>query len=189
MRPLRRRRARAGLTLIEVTITLGLVVLIIMPVFALLLTSRRSAGESRLYVVARAAAESRIEQLRAQGNVGDAEFAGLAQGILAAPTFAVPGLPPTASGAPHGRVIVCLDETRQFFTAADGAHYGSAPWNAVPYPAFGVDLDASGGANVVPAAGAYRVLPVRVEISWGREATPKVWLDAVVAPRSGFVRG
>ncbi len=185
----RRTTSRAGLTLIEVAVTLGLVTLIILPVFGLLLTSRRSAGESRHYVVARAAAESRIEQLRAQGNAGDAEFAGLAQGILAAPTFVVPGLPPTVNGAPHGRVIVCLDETRQFFSGADGAHYGAAPWDAVPYPAFGVDLDASGGANVVPAGGAYRVLPIRVEIHWGREATPKVWLDAVIAPRSGFVRG
>ena len=51
------------------------------------------------------------------------------------------------------------------------------------------DLDANGATNDVVAANAlYRVLPVRLEVFWGRETTPKVTFDVVIAPRFNFRR-
>lgn len=180
-----RTESRRGVTLVEAAVSLGLISIVLITVFGVMARSRAAASESRFMTLGRMAAENQIEQYRATANLSQAAFGNLAQQILAAPTFNVPGLP---GPGPHGRVYVCLDETKQFFNATDHAYFGAAPFNQVAYPAFGLDLDASGDANAVPPAGLYRILPVRVEIRWGVEAAPKYSLNAVVSPKTRFAR-
>ncbi len=183
-----------GMSMIEVVICMSLLVLIVLPVFSLLVTSRQSTSESRLYTIARAAAESRIELFKSQANGGEAAFGALANTIITtSSTFAVPGLPSRPGGALAGRVHVCLDETKQFFTAADAPYFGAAPFNQVQYPAFQQDLNGNGGfsaLNATPVTNtSYRVIPIRVEVYWGLEAQPKVVITTALGPRSEFIRG
>ncbi|MCO5171207.1 MAG: hypothetical protein M9894_33300 [Planctomycetes bacterium] len=203
-----RDRRRRALTLIEVAISLSLFVLLIVPVLALFMTSRRSVAESRHLATARLAIEHQLERMRAIANTGDGAgtvgFPELAHVLTVNPTFTVPGLPPW-QGGPHGRIRVCLDETKEFFTddspEAHDDHFARPGWDRIPYPAFGLNLDASFAPDRSPTfsaltpAATYRVLPVRVEVFWGNAATdpqwdvPKAAVNAVIAPKTGFRRG
>lgn len=207
-RPMLLRRGTAGLTLIEVAVSLSLFTLLIVPILALFASSRRSVAESRHHATARLAIEHQLERMRAVANTeptaGTVGFPELAQILTVNPTFAVPGLP-TWQGGPQGRVRVCLDETREFFAdlspEAHDDYFARPGWDRVPYPAFGLNLDASFTPDRTPTlsaltpAAAYRVLPVRVEVFWGSAATdpqwnlPKLAVNAVIAPKTGFRRG
>jgi hypothetical protein len=184
------------MSLIEVVICMSLLVLIVLPVFSLLVSSRQSTSESRLYTVARAAAESRIELFKSQANAGETAFGALANTIITtSSTFAVPGLPKRAGGGLAGRVQVCLDENKQFFTTAD-APYFVAPFDQVPYPAYHQNLNGDDDSTTYETLAAtpvtsttYRVIPIRVEVYWGLEAQPKVVITTVLGPRSEFIRG
>lgn len=201
-------RRGAGMTLIEVTVSFSLLTLLLMGVFGVMIQSRQVSGESRQHMVARVALEAQLERMRSIANESEASFAALATILINNPTFDVPGLPPfdpdgagPLAARPHGLVRVCLDETKEFFTSADGYYFGLPPFNdAVPYPAFGRDLDASertGGGVVLTAlvpGSFYRVLPVRVEIGWGRGAPgavipPQLRVNTVIAPKRNFRRG
>lgn len=161
-------------------ISFSLMTLILVPMLGLVLSSRGVAAESRHYTLARTTAESHVERLKALANTDALAFANLATTINASPTFVVPGLPGRADGQPHGRITTVLDEND-----LDGV----ADANDVEMSLGGIDLDGNGSStNALTATSAYRVLPVRVEVSWGREPEAKVVIDVVIAPRFGFRR-
>lgn len=189
-----RSKSRAGMTLLEVAICVSLLTLIIVPVFGVLLQSRQTTAESRHFALARSAIQSQIEQYKGIANQGETPFGSLAQTINAASTFVVPGLPRRAGGAPHGVVRVCLDENKQYFNATDAAYFGSAPFNQIDYPAYHQNLNGDDDSTTYETLSAtppttYRVLPLRLEVYWGQETTPKIAVHAVIAPRSDFIRG
>lgn len=172
-----------GMTLIEAAVSLSLIALTVMPIVSLLVTSRRSVGDSRTHTLARTAAASQIDRLRARAYQGEAAFAGLAAEIAAAPTFAVPGLPARQGGLPQGRITAILDE---------GDLDGVPDANTVELdlsvtPGVGLDIDASGGENDVGVAGEYWLIPVQVEVRWGIPESV-IRLDTVIAPRNDFRR-
>ncbi len=205
------------MTLIEVVITTSLMTLLIVPIYGLFYTSRQSVAEAKYHSAARLGAEHQIERIRAIGNIDEASFAGLAGQLVANPTFTVGGLPrwvnrTWSSGAgdvTNGRIRVCLDERgaaeggSAVFTNADGSvthddYFATAPNDALPYPAFGMNLDSSFNYAAVPPSptltslattSGYRILPVRVEVYFGQETTPKVAIEAMIGPKTNFRRG
>ncbi len=202
------RSRRRGLTLIEITVSLSLFALIVVPVLLLLLSSRRTVAESRHAATARLAVEHQLERMRAIANVDRSatavDFEDLAALLVANPTFEVPGLPPWQGGAQQGVVYVCLDETKPFLTndlpLPHDDYFALPGWDQVPYPASQLNLDASfSGATptltALDTSSSYRVLPVRVEVFWGQAGTdrtwnlPKVAVNAVIAPKTRFRRG
>lgn len=202
------RSRRQGLTLIEIAVSLSIFTLIVVPVFLLLISSRRTVAESRHAATARMAIEHQLERMRAIANVDPSatavDFEDLAALLVGNPTFQVPGLPSWEGGPQQGVVYVCLDETKSFFTndlALPHDDYFALPgWDQVPYPASQLNLDASfsGSTPTLSALGTssrYRVLPVRVEVFWGQRATdptwhlPKIAVNAVIAPKTRFRRG
>lgn len=202
------RSRRHGLTLLEITISLSLFTLTIVPVLLLLVSSRRTVAESRHAATARLAIEHQLERLRAIANVEpsatEADFDDLAALLIDNPTFAVPGLPPWEGGPQQGVIYVCLDETKSFFTndlpLPHDDYFDLPGWDQVPYPASQLNLDASfsGSTPTFSALGPssrYRVLPVRVEVFWGRPDAdpswnlPKIAVNTVIAPKTRFRRG
>lgn len=205
------RTGERGLTLIEIIISLSLFLLVVLPVALLLVGSRQTTTESRIYATARLAVEHQLERLRSIASVepssvaGVADFENLAALLTARPTFAVQGIPAWEGHADQGIIYVCLDETKQYFADDLAAlphddYFDRDGWRAVPYPAFGMNLDASFAAGVptLTALGTganYRVLPVRVEVFWGTSAMdagwdlPKIAVNAVIAPKTRFRRG
>jgi type II secretory pathway pseudopilin PulG len=202
------RSRRQGLTLIEITVSLSLFTLIVVPVLLLLLSSRRTVAESRHAATARMAIEHQLERMRGIANVDPSatavDFEDLAALLVANPTFEVRGLPAWQGGAQQGVVYVCLDETKPFFTndlpLPHDDYFALPGWDQVPYAASQLNLDASfsGATPTFTALGtssSYRVLPVRVEVFWGQAGTdrtwnlPKVAVNAVIAPKTRFRRG
>lgn len=202
------RSRRQALTLIEISISLSLFTLIVVPVVLLLVSSRRTVAESRHAATARLAIEHQLERLRgiasADPSATAVDFEDLAALLVARPTFQVPGLPSWEGGAQQGIVYVCLDETRAFFTndlpLPHDDYFALPGHDQVPYPASQLNLDASfsGATPTFTALGTsarYRVLPVRVEVFWGHPSTdpgwnlPKIGVNAVIAPKTRFRRG
>lgn len=202
------RSRRRGLTLIEIAISLALFTLIVVPVFLLLFSSRKTVAESRHAATARMAIEHQLERMRAiasaEPSATAVDFEDLAALLVANPTFQVAGLPTWEGGAQQGVVYVCLDETKAFFTndlpLPHDDYFDLTAWSQVPYPASQLNLDASysGSTPTLTALGTasrYRVLPVRVEVFWGHSAAdpgwniPKIAVNAVIAPKTRFRRG
>lgn len=168
------------MTLIEAVISFTLLILIVLPLFSLIVSTRQATADARFYTAARIAVEGEVERLKALANVDEATFGGLAAAIAANPNFEVLGLPSRAGGGAHGRMTVFLDERNLDGVAdADPLEMNLGP----------TDLNANGATNDVVAANAlYRVLPIRLEVFWGRETTAKVSFDVVIAPRFNFRR-
>lgn len=185
-----------GLTLIELVIAFAVFVLVLVPLLSLLVQSRQTAGESREAAIARLAIEDLVERIQARASSSPADFAALASDVAAAgglfePTYDVPGLPARAAGLRHVVVRVCLDETKAAFVAGDGAHYASGPWAAAPLnrcPSGGIDLNCDGDASDADTSFDHFVLPLRIEVGWGRSAAPRLHQDVVVAPKRELIR-
>lgn len=168
------------MTLIEVVISFTLLVLMVVPLFSVLVTSRQSAADARYYTAGRIGIETQVERLKALANVDEATFGSLAQQLIANPDFEVSGLPSRNPVGAHGRFTVFLDE-RNLDGVADA--------DPLEMSLGGTDLNANGATNdVVPTTGLYRVLPVRLEVFWGLETTPKIVFDVILAPRFNFRR-
>lgn len=209
--------ARRGLTLVEVAISLSLLTLLIFPLYSLLFTSRQAVGDARHHQTARLAIEHQLERMRSLANADQGTtFAALATTLRANPTFTVADLPGwtgrTWTGSTNGRIRVCLDETKRWFANDEeegaGAHddyFAAAPFDRIAYPTTldpaagtALNLDASLDLSTTPPTptftalaptAAYRVLPVRVEVYWGAERSPRVAVNAVIGPKTNFRRG
>jgi type II secretory pathway pseudopilin PulG len=189
------RRTR-GITLVEVVIAFTLFVLVLVPLLTLLVQSRQTAGEAREAAIARLALEDLVERIQARASGSPADFATLAAdlqapGGLFEPSYDVPGLPGRAGGLRNVVVRVCLDETKASFGAADAPHYATAPWSAPPLvrcPSGGLDLNCDGDAADADTLASYFVLPLRIEVGWGRGAAPRLHQDVVVAPKRELIR-
>lgn len=166
-------RARRGLTLLEVSISLALLMTLLVPIYLLFIRSREHASDTRFKQIARAAAEHQIERMREAANRAGTGFATLPDDF-GGYRFAVPGLPPRkdGTGSPHGQVQVIVDEA------------------LVGVDLDGDDSDGDGDAqnDVLTAASRFRALPVRVSIWWGLEPEPKLTIEAVIAKRTDFLR-
>lgn len=190
------RTRTGGLTLLEIVIAFTLFVMILVPLLSLLVQSRQTTCESKEAAISRLAVEDLVERIQARASRAPADFAALASDVAAAggafePTYDVPGLPPRAGGLRNVVVRVCLDETKTAFTNADGAHYASGPWSVAPLslcPSGGIDLNGDGDASDANTSFDHYVLPLRIEVGWGRTTAPRLHQDVVVAPKRELIR-
>lgn len=164
-------RRQRGLSLLELVLALGALVIVSLSTMLQLLSSQNLAHESDLRRVARQAAESEIERLQGM------RFREIAPSLVNR-TFAVDGLRPRADGQPHGRVIMFLDE--------------GDPDNPARRPGTqGVDLNGNLTIDDVHTPGTrLRLLPIMVEIVYPSHRRPAdlvtFRLTTVLAPRAFF---
>lgn len=206
---------RRGLTLLEVAVSIGLLLTMLMPLYLLMMRSRESVSQSSHYRLARVAAETVIERMRAQANSADVTPTGsdppsfetlvsvwAAQRSSSAPwanVFSVHPLNGDFQGRPGNRFFVRGLPTR--LVGSTVTPHGEIVFPTTPaWPAsptgidetiFGLDLDGNGTIDAAMAGnvtGKYRVMPVTVRVFWGRETTPKYSVTTLISKRANYLR-
>jgi len=160
----------AGFHLFELAISLALFALIVLNAVGTLLGSNALARETEMQRIAREAAENQIELLRATPFPA---VAAAAQGRV----FSVPDLHDTSGSTNQGKVTVFLSE-------------GDPDSPAQPSSRSGFDLDGNGITNdVLAVTDKYRVLPIRVEVTWNSGSGPQTYeVDAILTSADDFLR-
>lgn len=159
------RPSEAGLTVIEMVVAVGMLVVIALFAIREMMSSHILAQENQLRRVALEAAESEIERIHGL------QFREAA-GQLTNRTFTVPGLPARSGGVPHGSVVYFLDETDA---------------NNPAKPVHNLILDIDGdevGNETLTTTDRYRFLPIRVDVTYPSNAGPEltVSITTVIAP-------
>ena len=176
----RRRAARSGMTLIEVTIAMGVLTIAVFLFTGVIASSSRIGSEKRQQSVAAHAARSQLERLRGlpfeqvwalYNERADDDPAGTAS--APGPHFAVAGLdvrPDDADG--HvGRIGV---------PSVSGALREDSQDVELGLPR---DLDGDSLVDERDHAADYRILPVRVEIEWQSPLGPRrIEMFTMLAP-------
>lgn len=165
-----RRSARSGMTLIEVTIAMGVLTVAVFLFTGVVASSSRIGSEKRQQSVAAHAARSALERLRGApfasvwSSYNDSPSDDPAgPGSAAGPHFAVPGLAPRPDD-PDGFVgRITLPEQ-------DGALREDASDLELGLPR---DLDGDTLVDDRDHRGDYRILPVKVEIAWQSPLGPR----------------
>lgn len=214
---LRSRTALRGLTILEIAISIGLLISMLLPLYLLLMRSRESVAQSSHYRLARTAVETVVERMRYQANSADVtavpgtdppSFETLvqvwgAQRSAAAPwanVFSIHARSGDFQGRPGNRFWVRGLPARQ--VAGVETPHGEIQFPTTPaWPAsptgidetiYGLDLDGSGlplSANMPGGALAkYRVMPVQVRIFWGPELTPKYSVTTMISKKANYLR-
>lgn len=178
LRPVRTR----GFTLLEVAFSAGLVLLILVPVFAALVGSNRTVASSRLQKIAVMAAQARLERLRSEALTDFVTFPALYDEALdTTPPFTsterqffVAGLPPRPNGEPHGLVTLFMDED-------DAAN---------PFGSLDLNGDGDTADDMTTTDFRFRVVPVRVEVRWGanNQQGGSVVINSVITQNNNFNR-
>ncbi len=175
-----RRRARSGMTLIEVTIAMGVLTVAVFLFTGVIASSSRIGSEKRQQSVAAHAARSQLERLRGlpfeqvwalcnERTDDDPAGAGTAPG----PHFSVPGLDvrPDDSDGHVGRIGV---------PSVAGALREDAQSIELGLPR---DLDGDSLVDERDHASDYRILPVRVEVEWQSPLGPRrIEMFTMLAP-------
>lgn len=146
----RARRSRRGVTLLDVTIAATLLAIAITSLMGLIVSSIRLGRVNRESVLANQAARRAIEEMRAVA------FEDIFTTYRDAPDFAIRGLQPQTNDV-DGMVGQYLFPT-----------VGTALREDVDDAGLGMprDLNGDGAVDAADHAGDYRVLPVRVRVSW-----------------------
>jgi type II secretory pathway pseudopilin PulG len=164
------RSRTAGLTLIELTVAITVMVIALCATASTVVTTNALNTQSHENAVARKAAESMMEALRntpidtvfRRFNADPSDDPGAA-GTAPGATFAVEGLTPPA-GAPGG-------VAGQIFFPSTGPQLRENVVNA----SLGMPRDLTGDILIdnFDHAADYRILPVRVRVSWTGKSGPR----------------
>jgi prepilin-type N-terminal cleavage/methylation domain-containing protein len=157
----RRKCARGGFTMIEVSLALTVLVVALVATTASNLRMQALRRSNHDRVAAQNAVQSIAERVQAIGRAGTSDASGFAPHVVAAlsaggdlgATFDVPGLTPVAGGAHVGTIRIVTDETAS--DAAVGAQLG------LPR-----DLDGDGDALDGDVSASAHLLPVVVSVRW-----------------------
>ncbi len=153
------RGARAGFTLVELMVSFGALLVVLLGFTRMLLSSSMAASTNHEATLAKEAARSMIEQLEA------GQFGTLFATYSAAPGFDVRGLA-AVEGDADGLPGVILFPTQ-----------GGALCETLALPQFGLpaDLNWDGDPDDADVSADYRCLPVIVRIEWqGSGGTSRV---------------
>lgn len=217
---LARSRARSlgrALTILEVAVSIGLLITLLLPLYLLMMRSRESVAQSSSYRLARTAVETVVERMRSQANTADVtpvanvdppsfetlvQVWGAQRLPAAAPwtnVFSVHARSGDFQGRPGNRFWVRGLPARKI--AGVDAPHGEIVFPTTPaWPAdptgidetiYNLDLDGNGTVDAAMAGGVlakFRVMPVQVRVFWGPEVTPKYSVTTIISKRANFLR-
>lgn len=168
------RTPRRALTLLEVTFSIALTLLIVIPLVAGLIGSNRTVAGSREQKIAMAALHAKVERLRAEASTSFNTLPTL-YATTAQREFFVQGLPSRPGNAAHGLVTLLLDETD--------------PNNPARTTTGVIDLDNSGSLTSLSGTDRFRVVPARIEIRWGpANGGGSLVLETIITQNNNFNR-